>query len=131
MEIEKGTPVLWYDTIGHIPIRVGIPIVLTAPEAKAALEEFVGFLAELAAVPDADKMTFGEAYKLAIEERDKTGRLPWVGGFSPFGSMVIFQVRIGVPSVEPLIDGPFSVPAVSQHPQRPLFHLLSLCLDLS
>ena len=72
---RKGTPVLWYDTIGHIPIRVGIPIVLTAPEAKAALEEFVGFLAELAAVPDADKMTFGEAYKLAIEERDKSGRL--------------------------------------------------------
>ena len=75
MEIEKGTPVLWYDTIGHIPIRVGIPIVLTAPEAKAALEEFVGFLAKLAALPDADKMTFGEAYKFAIEERDKSGRL--------------------------------------------------------
>jgi hypothetical protein len=51
------------DTIGQIPIRIGIPVVLTAPEAKAALEEFVGFLAELAAVPDADKMTFGEAYK--------------------------------------------------------------------
>jgi hypothetical protein len=30
MEIEKGTPVLWYDTIGQIPIRIGIPIVLTA-----------------------------------------------------------------------------------------------------
>ena len=43
MEIEKGTPVLWYDTIGHIPIRVGIPIVLTAPEAKAALESLLGF----------------------------------------------------------------------------------------
>ena len=53
MEIEKGTPVLWYDTIGQIPIRIGIPIVLTALEVKAALEEFVGVVAELAAVPDA------------------------------------------------------------------------------
>ena len=44
---------------------------LTAPEAKAALEEFVGFLAELAAVPDADKMTFGEAYKGLSEQRNK------------------------------------------------------------
>ena len=34
-------------------------IVLTAPEVKAALEEFVGVVAELAAVPDADKMTLG------------------------------------------------------------------------
>jgi len=71
MEIEKGTPVLWYDTIGQIPIRIGIPIVLTAPEVKAALEEFVGFVAELAAVPDADKMTFGEAYKGLSERRNK------------------------------------------------------------
>jgi len=59
MEIEKGTPVLWYDTAGRIPIRIGIPIELTAPEAKAALEEFVSFLAELAALPNADKITVG------------------------------------------------------------------------
>ena len=71
MEIEKGTPVLWYDTIGQIPIRIGIPIVLTAPEVKAPLEEFVGVVAELAAVPDADKMTFGEAYKGLSERRNK------------------------------------------------------------
>jgi hypothetical protein len=71
MEIEKGTPVLWYDTIGQIPIRIGIPIVLTALEVKAALEEFVGVVAELAAVPDADKMTFGEAYKGLSEQRNK------------------------------------------------------------
>jgi hypothetical protein len=38
---------------------------------KAALEEFVGFVAELAAVPDADKMTFGEAYKGLSEQRNK------------------------------------------------------------
>jgi hypothetical protein len=63
MEIGKGTPVLWYDTIGRIPIRIGIPIGLTAPEAKAALEEFVSVLAELAALPDADNVTLGEAYK--------------------------------------------------------------------
>jgi hypothetical protein len=67
MEIEKGTPVLWYDTIGQIPIRIGLPVVLTAPEAKVALEEFVGFLAELAAVPNADKITVGEAYKMASD----------------------------------------------------------------
>jgi len=65
MEIEKGIPVLWYDTAGRIPIRIGIPIELTAPEAKAALEEFVGFLAGLAALPNADKITVGEAYKMA------------------------------------------------------------------
>ena len=51
MDIEKGTPVLWYDTASRIPIRVGLPIELTAPEAKAALEEFVSFLAQLAALP--------------------------------------------------------------------------------
>ena len=62
MEIEKGTPVLWYDTASRIPIRVGLPIELTGPEAKAAMEEFVIFLAELAALPHADKVTLGEAY---------------------------------------------------------------------
>ncbi len=62
MEIEKGTPVLWYDTASRMPIPVGLPIDLTAPEAKAALEEFVTFLAELAALPHADKVTLGEAY---------------------------------------------------------------------
>jgi hypothetical protein len=67
MEIEKGTPVLWYDTAGRIPIRIGIPIEVTAPEAKAALEEFVSFLAELAALPNADKITVGEAYKMASD----------------------------------------------------------------
>jgi hypothetical protein len=67
MEIEKGTPVLWYDAAGRIPIRIGIPIELTAPEAKSALEEFVGFLAELAALPNADKITMGEAYKMASD----------------------------------------------------------------
>lgn len=67
MEIEKGTPLLWYDTAGRIPVRIGIPAELTAPEAKAALLEFVGFLAELAALPHADKVTLGEAYKMASE----------------------------------------------------------------
>jgi hypothetical protein len=67
MEIEKGTPVLWYDAAGRIPIRIGIPIELTALEAKAALEEFVGFLAELAVLPNADKITVGEAYKMASD----------------------------------------------------------------
>ena len=71
MEIEKGTPVLWYDTAGRIPIRIGIPIELTAPEAQAALEEFGSFLAELAALPNADKITVGEAYKMASALRIK------------------------------------------------------------
>ena len=71
MEIEKGIPVLWYDTAGRIPIRIGIPIELTAPEAKAALEEFVSVLAELAALPHADKITVGEAYKMASAIRIK------------------------------------------------------------
>jgi hypothetical protein len=62
MEIEKGTPPLWYDTAGRIPIRVVLPIDFTASEAKAALEEFVSLLAELAVMPYADKVTLGEAY---------------------------------------------------------------------
>jgi hypothetical protein len=44
---------------------------LTAPEAKMALEEFIGFLAELAALPHADKITLGEAHKMASEQRGK------------------------------------------------------------
>ena len=27
----KGTQVLWFDAVGRIPIRIGIPIELTAP----------------------------------------------------------------------------------------------------
>jgi hypothetical protein len=34
------------------------------PEAKAALEEFLHFLAESAALAHAGKITIGEAYKL-------------------------------------------------------------------
>jgi hypothetical protein len=30
MEIEKGTQVLWFDAVGRIPIRIGIPIELSA-----------------------------------------------------------------------------------------------------
>jgi hypothetical protein len=41
------------------------------PEAKAALEEFLHFLAELAALPHADKVTIGEAYKHLSEQQDK------------------------------------------------------------
>jgi hypothetical protein len=41
--MEKGTPVMWYDIVARIPIRIGIPIELTVPEAKAALEEFLHF----------------------------------------------------------------------------------------
>lgn len=69
---EKGTPVLWYDTVGRIPIRIAIPMELTAPEAKAALEEFIGFLAELSDLPHADKITMAEAHKMASEHAKKT-----------------------------------------------------------
>jgi hypothetical protein len=62
---------IWYDTIGRIPIRVGIPTELTASEAKAALEEFVGFIAEFAALPHADKFTLGELHKRLSEKADK------------------------------------------------------------
>ena len=63
MKMEKGTEVLWFDAVGRIPIRIGIPIELTAPEAKAALDEFVSFLAQLAVLPNADGVTLGETYK--------------------------------------------------------------------
>ena len=69
--MKKGTPVLWYDVVARIPIQIGIPIELTVPEAKTALEEFLRFLAELAALPHADKLTMGEAYKHLSEQPDK------------------------------------------------------------
>ncbi len=71
MEKPQGIPVIWFDTIGRIPIRVGIPAELTAPEAKATLEEFVVFLAKLAALPHADKMTFWEMQERPSEKSYK------------------------------------------------------------
>ena len=72
MEIEQGTQVLWFDAVGRIPIRIGIPIELTAPEAMAAaLDEFVSFLAQLAVLPHADRVTLGEAYKRLSGQRNK------------------------------------------------------------
>jgi hypothetical protein len=71
MQIEKGTQVLWFDAVGRTPIRIGIPIELTAPEAKAALEEFVSFLAQLAVLPNADMVTLGEAYTRLSEQGNK------------------------------------------------------------
>jgi hypothetical protein len=71
MQIEKGTQVLWFDAVGRIPIRIGIPIELTAPEAKAALEEFVSFLAQLAVLLNADMVTLGEAYTRLSEQGNK------------------------------------------------------------
>jgi hypothetical protein len=67
MAVKAGTEMLWYDTIGRTPIRIGIPVGLTLPEAKAALEEFSVFLAELAKFPNADKISIGEAHKIAID----------------------------------------------------------------
>jgi hypothetical protein len=37
----------------------------------AALEEFVNFLAQLAVLPHADRVTLGEAYKRLSEQRNK------------------------------------------------------------
>ncbi len=67
MALKAATEVLWYDTTGRIPVRIGIPIELTLPEAKSALEEFIGFLGELSNFPTADKISIGEAYKIAQE----------------------------------------------------------------
>ena len=71
MEKPLEIPVIWYDTAGRIPIRIGIPEDLTAPEAKKALEEFVGFLATLAAFPNADKLTFGQ---MPNSQSEKAGK---------------------------------------------------------
>ena len=71
MEKPQVIKLICYDTIGRIPIRVGIPEELTAPEAKKALEEFVGFLAELAAFPNADKITFGQ---MPNRQSEKAGK---------------------------------------------------------
>jgi hypothetical protein len=69
--LQRGTEMIWYDTVGGVPIRVGIPHDLTATEAKAVLEEFVGFLGELAKLPHADKRTIGEAYRIVKNKDNK------------------------------------------------------------
>jgi hypothetical protein len=61
MALNTGTDVIWYKANGRIPIRIGIPSGLTAPEAKAALDQFVSVVARLAALPHADEITFGDA----------------------------------------------------------------------
>ncbi len=72
MEKPQEVPVIWFDTIGRIPIRIAIPAELTAPEAKAALEEFVALLAGLSkSLPHADKMTFGEMQERPSEKSYK------------------------------------------------------------
>jgi hypothetical protein len=59
----KGAPrVIWFDTIGQVPIRIGIPEDLKASEAKAELEGFMNFLGELCGMPYADKVSIGEVY---------------------------------------------------------------------
>jgi hypothetical protein len=71
MEADQGIPIIWYDTLGRIPIRIAIPAELTAPEAKAALAEFVSFLDELSKLPHADTVTMAEAYKMASDIRKR------------------------------------------------------------
>ncbi len=71
MEKPQEIPVIWFDTIGRIPIRIAIPAELTAPEAKTVLEEFVGLLANLSTLPNADKMTFGEMQERPSEKSYK------------------------------------------------------------
>jgi hypothetical protein len=36
----KGTQVLWFDAIGRIPVRIGIPIELTAPISHQRLRSY-------------------------------------------------------------------------------------------
>jgi hypothetical protein len=40
MPLKPGS-ILWYETNGPVPIRIGIPSELTPPQAKAELEEFL------------------------------------------------------------------------------------------
>jgi hypothetical protein len=69
MELEKGAQYLWYESKGRLPIRIGIPTELTLAEAQAALQEFVDFIADLAALPHSNKVTVGAAYQIAREEK--------------------------------------------------------------
>jgi len=71
MAFLSGTACIWFDTIGRIPIRIGIPIELSVPEAKAGLEEFLGFLADLAQFPNSDKISIEEAYQIAREMQNQ------------------------------------------------------------
>ena len=69
MELEKGSTIIWYETMGRFPIRVGLPTDLTLAEAQVALHEIIDFVCELAALPHSDKITVGEAYKIARDEQ--------------------------------------------------------------
>ena len=62
MALKRGC-ILWYETNGPVPIRIGIPSELTSPQVKAELEEFVSAVAGLAAEPLSDKVTFGDLYE--------------------------------------------------------------------
>jgi hypothetical protein len=59
MSLKPGS-ILWYETNGPVPVRIGIPSELTPPQVKAELEEFLSAVAGLAAEPLADKITFGD-----------------------------------------------------------------------
>jgi hypothetical protein len=59
MALKPGT-ILWYETNGPVPVRIGIPSELTPSQVKAELEEFLRAIAGLAACSLSDKITFGD-----------------------------------------------------------------------
>jgi hypothetical protein len=67
MPIQRPTETIWWNTVGEVPIRVGIPVELTLPQAQAALEEFISFLAEVGNFPNSDEIPTGEAHKIAAD----------------------------------------------------------------
>ena len=77
MALKPGS-ILWYETNGPVPIRIGIPSELTPPQVKAELEKFLSAVAGLAAEPLSKKITFGSLYEYnpsqPIKKRDKSRR---------------------------------------------------------
>jgi hypothetical protein len=77
MALKPGS-ILWYETNGPVPVRIGIPSELTPPQVKAELEEFLSAVAGLAAEPLSEKITFGDLYEYnpsaPLKKRDKSRR---------------------------------------------------------
>jgi hypothetical protein len=77
MALKPGS-ILWYETNGPVPVRIGIPSEITPPQVKAELEEFLGAITGLADEPLAEKITFGSLYEYEpsapLKKRNKSRR---------------------------------------------------------
>jgi hypothetical protein len=83
MALKPGS-ILWYETNGPVPIRIGIPSELMPPQVKAELEEFLSAVAGLAAEL-AEKVTFGDL--LRARRNGESARACFVGSEVQYKSL--------------------------------------------